>query len=451
MRVGKLEIGPGGIILILLIISGLVVVGLKQMGVDLIGMIKGKKEATTVTNTTNNSGNTANNTTNATTIRIKGSSAIGDKLGKDWAQEFMNSNAGKIVLIETKGTSTGFQALIGGEADIAAASRPANEKEEQAAQAAGFSLVSADSEHTVAFDAIAIAVHPNNPVEKLTITQAKDIFTGKVTDWSKVGGKSGAIKVILRPKELGAYELFQELVLGKGTPFLTGAEELKENAKVSEQLRADVNAISFISLAGLGGAKALKLAASETTTAIEPSEVTIRNKSYLLNRNLYLYTKGAPQGLVKDFIDYVLGPGQELTANYYVNLKLKLVADTSSGAASANPKRKKFNTDIRFQTSSTQVNNLAVYDLNQISADICPRASNISIELIGYSDSQGDPKQNLELSKQRAESVAQVLKGKCPSITIESKGLGSASPIGDNSTEEGKLLNRRVEIWVIEK
>ena len=360
----------------------------------------------------------------------------------------MSSHSGTIVLVESKGTSTGFQALIKGEADIAAASRPANDKEKQEAQTAGFKLDSADSEYVVAFDAIAIAVHPNNPVEKLTLAQAKDIFTGAITDWAKVSGRPGKIRVILRPKELGAYELFQDLVLGKGTAFIPGAEEIKENTKVSEQLRSDTSAISFISLAGLSGAKALKLAANESTTAIAPSEVTIRNKSYLLNRNLYLYTRGAPQGLVKDFIDYVLSTGQDLTANYYVNLKLKLVSDTSSGSAS---KRKKYNTDIRFLSSSTDVNNLAIYDLKQIAGDLCPQANNLDVELIGYSDSQGDPKQNLALSKQRADAVAAVLKSKCAQVNVVSKGLGGESPIGDNSTEEGRLLNRRVEIWVTQK
>lgn len=451
MRLGRLEIGPGGIILILLVMAGLVVIGLKQIGFDVVGMITGKKVDQTTVTTTNTGSSTTDSTSTTNTVHIKGSSAIGDKLGKDWAQEFMGSRPGTIVLVESKGTSTGFQALIKGEAEIAAASRPANDKEKQEAKAAGFKLDSADSEYIIGFDAIAIAVHPNNPVEKLTLSQAKDIFTGTVTDWAKVGGRPGKIKVILRPKELGAYELFQDLVLGKGTAFISGAEEIKENTKVSEQVRSDTAAITFISLAGLNGAKAIKLAANENTTPIAPSEVTIRNKSYMLNRNLYLYTHGQPQGLVKEFIDYVLGTGQELTANYYVNLKLKLVADTGGAAGSSAGSRNKYNTDIRFLSSSTDVNNLALYDLKQIASDICPKAANLSVELIGYSDSQGDAKQNLALSKQRADAVAAVLKSKCAQANITTKGLGGESPIGDNASEEGRLLNRRVEIWVTQK
>ncbi|MEW6736383.1 MAG: phosphate ABC transporter substrate-binding/OmpA family protein [Acidobacteriota bacterium] len=448
MRIGRLEFGPGGVIFILLIIAGLVIFGLRQMGIDLIDKIK---NGTAVTSSGSDSKTPTTSGGSANTIRIKGSSTVGGSLGKDWAQEFMSQHPGSIVLVETKGTSTGFQGLISGEAEIAAASRPVNDKEKDAARAAGFNLDSSDSEYVIGFDAIAVIVNSENPLSQLTTTQLKDIFTGKITDWGQLGGKPGTIKVLLRPKELGAYELFQELVLGKGTPFLSGAEEVKENTKLAEQVRNDRNAIAFIALGGVGANKAIKIAASDKTTPIAPSEVTIRNKSYLLTRNLYLYTRGAPQGLVKEFIDYTLGAGQEYVANNsFVNLKLKLVSASEGGSTSSSTeeKRKKYNTDIRFRTNSTEVNNLAIYDLAQIGRDACSNVTNIQIELIGYSDSQGDPQQNLVLSKQRADAVASVLRSKCPQLNITTSGRGTQSPIGDNNTEEGRLLNRRVEIWV---
>jgi phosphate transport system substrate-binding protein len=457
MRIGRVELGPGGVILFLLIIAALVIVGLKQaVGIDLIAMVKEKMGKSDNSATNNGTPGTTGGTgsgTAANTIRIKGSSAVGAKLGKDWAQEFMSSHSGSIVLVETKGTSTGFEALMKGDAEIAAASRPANDKEKEAAKKANFVLDSSESEHVIGFDAIAVIVNSDNPINQLTTAQLKDIFTGKTTDWSQIGGRPGPIKVILRPKELGAYELFQEMVLGKGTQFLGGAEEIKENEKVSERVRNDRSAIAFVALGGVGATKALKIAATETTTPIAPSEITIRNKSYPFTRNLYLYTKGAPQGLVKDFIDYALGPGQELVAsNSYVNLKLKLVSGSDAGsAAGSGDQRKKYNTDIRFRTNSTEVNNLAVYDLDQISRDLCSQTGSVQVELIGYSDAQGNPQQNLSLSQQRAESVANVMRGKCPQLNVKVNGLGAQSPIGDNNTEEGRLLNRRVEIWVAQK
>lgn len=450
MRIGRLELGPGAIILLFLVFAGLVVVGLKQaVGIDLIGMFRGKGSSTS----SSPSPEPSSGASKSGKINIKGSSAIGNELAKDWAQDFMSSHSGTVVLIETKGTSTGFQALIKGEAEIAAASRPANDKEKEEATKAGFSLDSSESEHIIGFDAIAIVVNSDNPVNQLTVAQLKNIFTGKVTEWSQVGGKSGAIKVVLRPKELGAYELVKDIVLGKDTPFLAGAEEIKENGKLSEKIREDKNAIGFVALGGVGATKPLKIAATATTIATGPSEVTIRNKSYLLNRNLYLYTHGAPQGIVKEFIDYALGAGQDAVANRsFVNLKLKLVSNTDASAGSgATDKRQKYNTDIRFRTSSTDVNNLALYDLNQIANDLCGKTNNIEVELIGYTDSQGNPQQNTALSQQRAESVAKVLQGKCDKLKVNSIGKGGESPIGDNTTEEGRLLNRRVEIWVLQK
>lgn len=437
MRIGNIKLGPGSIILLVLVMLGLCFVGLRQLGINPLS-------------STGKTGGGAADTPDGpapgspNTVRLKGSSAINGQLGKDFAQGFMSANQGSIVLVEAQGTGPGLEALFDEKADVAAASRAANEKEIAKFKAKGIDLESPDSEHVIGFDAIAVIVHPSNPVSRLTRQQLADIFTGKVRDWGLVGGKAGPIKVLLRPKELGAYEVFQELVLGKGVSFLGGAEEIKENQRVASTVAQDETAIAFVALGGVGAAKALEIAASADSRYIKPSDTSIRDQSYLLTRKLYLYTRGRQSGLTGKFVDYVVKNGQELVANAgFVNLSLK----STQGAAPGGGTGERLSTDVRFRSGDVEVNSLAVYDLTQALERYCNRPG--TVRLVGYSDNQGAAATNRDLSVKRAQAVANLLKLKCPTLETATLGEGPANPIGDNSTETGRLMNRRVEIWFI--
>jgi phosphate transport system substrate-binding protein len=437
MQIGKVKLGPGSIILLFLVMLGLLFVGLRQLGFDPISSLK--KSPGTADEPASTGGST---TAPANTVRLKGSSAINGQLGKDLAQAFMAANPGTIVLVESQGTGPGMESLLGEQTEIAAASRAANEKELAKFKEKGFDLESPDSEHVIGFDAIAVVVNPANPVERLTKQQLADIFTGKTKDWSAVGGKAGPIKVILRPKELGAYEVFQELVLGKGVAFTSDGEEIKENPKVAARVTQDTGAIAFVALGGIGGAKALEIAAGAETRPVKPSETTIRDQSYLLTRKLYLYTRGRQSGLTGKFIEFAVKKGQEMVANAgFVNLSLK----STPGSVPGGGQGERLSTDVRFRSGGTDVNSLAVYDLTQALERYCNQSG--KVRLIGYSDNQGGDAANRELSLKRARAVAELMKLKCPTLEVEPIGQGSASPIGDNSTEVGRLMNRRVEIW----
>ncbi|MEI7892845.1 MAG: substrate-binding domain-containing protein [Myxococcales bacterium] len=384
-----------------------------------------------------------------TTLLIKGSSTVNDRLARTWSTAFTQNHPGVAILVESTGTGPGMDALLKGTASLAAASRPANDKERNAARALGLDLDAPGCEHVIAFDAIAIMVHPSNVLNKLTVEQTRRIFTGNVTSWHEVGGAMGPITVILRPKELGAYEVFQDRVLGKGGTFLKGAETVKLNADLTERVRNDRQAITFIAFKDVGSNKALKLSATATTVASAPSVDTIREGTYLLARRLFLYSARPPTGATKDFLEYVKDSGQDaVTSEGFVSTRVALMAPE---AKAGRGHRRKFNTELRFLSGGKRLDSLALEDLALISRSLCGKVPvTAAVELIGHADSQGVATDNKALSKERAESAGKNLRALCPSLTVETEGRGSEFPIADNGTEEGRAINRRVEVWLRE-
>ncbi len=120
----------------------------------------------------------------ATYIQNKGSDTLVN-LALAWAERYQADNPGISISVTGGGSGTGIAALINGTVDIANASRQMQAGEIDQAKAKGFDPV----EFVVARDAIAVIVNPANPVNKLTIQQISDIYSGKYNNWSQVGGE----------------------------------------------------------------------------------------------------------------------------------------------------------------------------------------------------------------------------------------------------------------------
>ena len=123
-------------------------------------------------------------------IQNKGSDTLVN-LALAWAEKYREVEPSVSIAVTGGGSGTGIAALINGTVDIANASRAMKDKEIEAAQANGFDPV----EFTVAIDALAVVVHPDNPVSQLTIDQLADIFTGRITNWQEVGGNNAPIVI----------------------------------------------------------------------------------------------------------------------------------------------------------------------------------------------------------------------------------------------------------------
>lgn len=140
--------------------------------------------------------------------RIKGSDTV-LPVAQQTAERFMNQHPNARVTVTGGGTGVGISALMDHTTDIAMASRPIKFSEKMKIKGAGEEV----DEVIVAYDALAVVVHPSNPVKQLTRQQLEDIFRGKINNWKQVGGDDRKIVVYSRETSSGTYEFFKESVL----------------------------------------------------------------------------------------------------------------------------------------------------------------------------------------------------------------------------------------------
>ena len=140
--------------------------------------------------------------------RIKGSDTV-LPIAQQTAEQFMKQHPDGRVTVTGGGTGVGISALMDNTTDITMASRPIKFSEKMQIKEAGEEV----EEVIVAYDALAVVVHPSNPVKQLTRKQLEDIFRGKITNWKQVGGEDQKIVVYSRETSSGTYEFFKESVL----------------------------------------------------------------------------------------------------------------------------------------------------------------------------------------------------------------------------------------------
>jgi len=248
------------------------------------------------------------------TIQIKGSDTMVN-LGQAWAEAYSKAHPGVSVAVTGGGSGTGFSALIGGTCDIAETSRTIKEKEVALAQQKGFTPV----EFKVAMDGLAVVVHPDNPVDGLTIDQLADIFTGRITNWREVGGKDLPIVLLSREINSGTHIYFKEHVLRKGRSdifdeFSPMALLMPSSQAIAEETAQNENAIGYYGMGYVSPAqKALAVAKDAESDYVPPDVADVVSGRYPISRPLLMYTPGEPAGAVKAFLDFVLSPeGQRI-------------------------------------------------------------------------------------------------------------------------------------------
>ncbi len=250
-----------------------------------------------------------------TVISVQGSDTMVNE-AQAWAEAYAKVDPNVSVEIGGGGSGVGIAALINGTIDIANASRDMKPDEKTKAKAnSGKDPV----EFTVGYDALAIFVHKDNPMTEITLEQLESIYVegSAVTKWSELGvtvpGCDGDIRRVSRQSNSGTYEFFREHVLHK-KDFKLGSSDLNGSKEVVELIGNTPCAIGY---SGMGYAndkvKMLKVAMKKGDPAYEPSVENTLSKKYPIARPLFVYTLGEPQGHVKKYIDWILGPqGQKI-------------------------------------------------------------------------------------------------------------------------------------------
>jgi phosphate transport system substrate-binding protein len=242
-------------------------------------------------------------------IQNKGSDTLVN-VALAWAEAYGALHPEVQIAVTGGGSGTGIAALINGTVDMANASRQIKPEEREQAGANGIEPV----EHVVASDAIAVVVHPSNPVNGLTIPQLSDIFSGKITNWRDVGGEDRPIVLLSRESNSGTHVFFLEEVVRQGlkddtTLFSPDTLLMPSSEGISAEVRQNPNAIGYD---GLGyvtpDQKVVAVAPAAGETYVLPSIETVKDGSYPIARSLYIYTAGEPQGAILDYLNWILSP-----------------------------------------------------------------------------------------------------------------------------------------------
>lgn len=249
-------------------------------------------------------------------IQNKGSDTLVN-LALAWAEKYRTIEPTVSIAVTGGGTGTGIAALINGTVDIANASRKMKDKEIAEAQANGINPV----EFTVAIDALAVVVHPDNPVSRLTIDQLADIFTGRITNWQEVGGRDAPIILLSRETNSGTHVYFLEQVVRKGNAenkdiFAPQTLLMPSSVGITSEIRRNPNAIGYD---GLGYVteheKMVAIAKDSQSLYVLPSVASGADGSYPIARGLYMYTAGQPIGHTADYLRWIMGSeGQAIVA-----------------------------------------------------------------------------------------------------------------------------------------
>lgn len=258
-----------------------------------------------------NSSTITNSTSSLTgTITESGSTTV-QPLAEKLAASFMSLNSGVKVVIQGGGSAVGIKAANDGTVDIGAASRELT-KDDPA-------LV----KHILAKDGIAIIVNASNPVNGLSKSQVRDIFSGVITNWSQVGGPDKEIHVAAREEGSGTRTAFQEMVMGKDASgnninIVKNAILQSSSGAILQVVKSDSQAISFDSFGYVDSS--VKAMAVDGVAATSDNA---KNGIYPVVRPLYFLTKNQPTGLVKAFIEYCTGTEAQkiISGEGYISVK----------------------------------------------------------------------------------------------------------------------------------
>lgn len=230
-------------------------------------------------------------------VTVKGSDTMLD-LNRRLAAAYMRAHPGVAVRVEGGGTRSGVEALVAGEADLAAASRPLTPAEVSSIYGAFDTL---GVGYLIARDALSIYLHPDNPVRDLSLDEVRGLFAGAIIDWSEVGGLAQPIQVVIRPPSSGSYRFFRDHVL-RGAAYTPSATTGTRTADVVDLVRANPAAVGF---GGVAHGDDLVHCAID---GVDPTEVNLSEGRYSLARYLVFYAPAPPENDVHAFVEWCLGP-----------------------------------------------------------------------------------------------------------------------------------------------
>ena len=413
-------------------------------------------------------------------LRIQGSNTIGAALGPALVEGLMREQGllkvhsetpdkanelrvvgetaqGRRVTVDiaAHGSSTGFTALKNATADLAASSRPIKDSELLALQSLG-DLKSPGAEQVIAIDGLAIILHPQNPLNQLNTEQLAQIFSGEVKTWEELGGRGGTIHLYARDDQSGTYDTFKEVVLSRrGKTLNSAAKRFESSEQLSDAVSLDPQGIGFIGLPYVRQAKAVAIVDGQSQ-AMPPLNSLIATEDYPLSRRLFFYL---PPNAKNPWAEALVAFAQSsngqaiVAANGFIAQTVQAMAVTPNalmpeGYQALSRHAQRLTVNFRFEEGSATLDNKARQDLTRVLDYLQQnQKTNRQVTLVGFGDAKSDPARADLLSKLRAMAVRRELV-KSGVVFREIRGFGAEMPVAANSADEGRIKNRRVEVWV---
>lgn len=379
-------------------------------------------------------------------------------------------------LVSSTQSGDAFSTLLSNTAHLGMSSRRITEKEARALERAGAGdMIDPSQEHVIALDGVVMIVHPDNPVEALSVDQVRDIYAGRITNWSQVGGSDMAITFATRPEGSGARAVFQDRLMGAASIDGTKQVVAQDNEGMADLVNNDPGALGYVGFAFQRGAKPLSLI-NACGIATPSDEFSAKAEEYTLQRRLYLYNRSdSANETVRDFLAYATSEQADnvIRKAGFVDLGIRSRAqDLSSDRAQAllavqSPKNEaalakalveemqaydRLSTTFRFLTGSTELDERGRVDMERLVHFLENQPKGTEIAMVGFTDSVGDFNYNTRLGAQRAETILAQMTERAPELadhlTLRSLGYGEVAPSACNTTAQGKAINRRVEVWI---
>jgi phosphate transport system substrate-binding protein len=242
-------------------------------------------------------------------IQNKGSDTLVN-VAQAWAEAYKEVNPDVAVAVSGGGSGTGISAMINGTVGIANASRKMKEEEMEAARKNGVEPI----EFVVGYDALAVFLHKDNPAESFTFEQLSTIYGegGGVDKWSQLGltvpgCSSDEIVRVSRQNNSGTYVYFKEAVLSEGRDYKLGSRDMHGSKDVVDLVSKTPCAIGYSGLAyATPEVKMPCIMKDSEHPCVVPSTEAAVDGSYPIARPLFMYTRGQPEGAIKEYMEWIL-------------------------------------------------------------------------------------------------------------------------------------------------
>ena len=370
-----------------------------------------------------------------------------------------------------------FEALRAGEAEIGMTSRRISEAEARQLSQAGIgNMADPEREQIVAVDNVVAITHPGNPVDTLSVDDLEKIYSGQIRNWSGLGGPDLPIVLVSRQDGSGIRSaLEQGLFAGKTARIAQGALIATDTNMAVSMVNKNPGALGYVSSAFKGSTKPVSLV-NECGMTLTPDAFSAKTEEYAFQRRLYLYNRGDTLSAdAANFLKYATSAEADAFVSEagFTNFGVAVRAQPLDGPrarAMFNPnvqgyemetihnmllsmmEHDRLSTTFRFRTGSTSLDARGEVDMDRLTTYLEAVPAGTKVVFVGFSDNVGSFSKNRNLSEGRAEQVKEALAAfagdRLKDISMDHAGYGEVAPTACNTTEKGRSMNRRVEVWI---